>query len=136
MNTAGDERELPFQSGHQRARVCRALLALVDATEAWTPTGPALSARGAPPRGVEPDVRRILAACWALWEGSSTLSLSELLLLRPSLLEAVGELITALARGAVAVDAWLSRFEPAQGLPASPTQSRRTAAAGPLKLTR
>ena len=136
MNTANDERELPFQSGHQRARVCRALLSLVDAAEAWTPTGPALSARAAPPRGVEPDVRRILAACWALWDGCSTLPLSELLLLRPSLLEAVGELIAALARGTVAVDAWLARFEPAQGSPVSPAPRRRAAAAGRLKVTR
>ena len=60
----------------------------------------------------------------------------ELLLLRPSLLEAVGELIAALARGTVAVDAWLARFEPAQGSPASPAPSRRAAAAGRLKVTR
>ena len=136
MNTASDERELPFQSGHQRARVCRALLSLVDAAEAWTPTGPALSARAAPPRGVEPDVRRILAACWALWDGCSTLPLSELLLLRPSLLEAVGELIAALARGAIAVDVWLARFEPAQGSPPCQTPSRQSTAAGRLRLTR
>jgi hypothetical protein len=108
-------------------------LALVDAAERWTPTGPALAAREAPS---DPDVRRILAACWALWEGCSTLSLDELLLLRPSLLEAVGELIAALARGPAAVDAWLARFEPAQGSSASPTPSRRVAAAGHLKVTR
>ena len=125
-----------FQSGLQRARVCRALLALVDAAERWTPTGPALAARAAPSRTTEPDGQRLLAACWALWEGCSTLSLSELLLLRPPLLEAMGELIAALARGAPAVDAWLARFEPAQGSSASPTQSRRAAAAGRLKLTR
>jgi len=136
MNTASDERELPFQSGRQRARVCRALLSLVGAAECWTPTGPAMAARVAPPPSAEPDVRRILAACWALWEGCSTLSLSELLLLRPSLLEPVGELIAALARGAVAVDAWLARFEPAPGASASPTPGRRTAAAGHLKVTR
>ena len=138
MKTASREQGLglPFQSGLQRARVCGALLALVDAGERWTPTGPALDARVAPPRGAEPDVQRILAACWALWEGCSTLPLSELLLLRPPLLEAVGELIAALARGAVAVDAWLVRYEGAQGSSASPTPSRRTAAAGHLKLTR
>ena len=136
MNTASDEGGLLFQSGLQKSRVCSALLALVDATERWTPTGPALAARVAPPRSTEPDVRRILATCWALWEGCSTLSLSELLLLRPPLLEAVGELIAALSRGAVAVDAWLARFEPAQGPSASPTPSHRSAAAGRLKLTR
>jgi hypothetical protein len=111
-------------------------LALVDAGERWTPTGPALAARVAPARGEAPDVQRILATCWALWEGCSTLPLSELLLLRPPQLEAVGELIAALARGAVAVDAWLVRYEGAQASSASPAPSRRTAAAGHLKLTR
>ena len=136
MNTARDELGLTFHRGAQRARVCCALLARVGAAECWTPTGPALAARVAPSRGSEPDTQRILAACWALWEGCSTLSLNELLLLDPSHLEATGELIAALARGPAAVDDWLARFEPAQGSPASPTPSRRAAAAGRLKVTR
>ena len=124
MKAASEPHGLRIQSPAQRARVCRALLALADAAECWTPTGPALAAR-ALPRGAEPDVQRTLAACWALWEGSSTLSFSELLLLRPPMLEAMGELIASLARGGVAVDAWLARFEPA-----------RSTATGNLKLTR
>ena len=136
MSSASDARALPFQSGLQRARVCCALLALVDAADCWTPAGPALAARAAPSRKAEPDVQRMLALCWALWEGCSTLALSELLLLRPPRLEAVGELLAALARGGPAVEAWLERFEPAQGSPARPVPSHRAALAGHLKVTR
>jgi hypothetical protein len=134
MNTARDARALPFHSGLQRARVCCALLARVDAADRWTPSGPALAARAVPTRRAEPDAERMLALCWALWEGSSTLSLSELLLLQPSRLEAVGELIAALARGAPAVEAWLERFERPE--PAGPAPGRRSAEARRLKVTR
>ena len=137
MSSASDELGLTFQRGAQRARVCRALLARVGAAECWTPTGPALAARAAPSRSSEPDTQRILAACWALWEGCSTLSLNELLLLDPSHLEATGELIAALARGPAAVDDWLARFEPAQGFSARAGGSSKTSAkvstANPLK---
>jgi hypothetical protein len=120
-----------FTSGTQRARVCLALLALVGASERWTPAGPAPGARVSPPRSGDPDAPRLLAACWAIWEGCSTLTLDELLLLRPQRLEAVGELLAALPRGSAAIDGWLSRYE---SLPASPT--RRAASTGRLKLTR
>lgn len=119
-----------FTSGTQRARVCLALLALVDATERWTRSGPAPGARVSPPRSGDPDAPRLLAACWAIWEGCSTLTLDELLLLRPQRLEAVGELLAALPRGSAAIDGWLARYE----RPASPTL--RAASAGRLKLTR
>jgi hypothetical protein len=99
-----------FESSRQRARACRALLALVDATGCWTPHGPAPDALVAPPE--QPDAQRLLALCWALWNGCSTLVLSELLLLSPRPLEAVGELLVALARGPAAIDGWLARFEP------------------------
>jgi hypothetical protein len=123
-----------FTSGTQRARVCLALLALVDATERWTRNGPAPGARVAPPRSADPDAGRLLAACWAIWEGCSTLTLDELLLLSTPRLEAVGELLAALARGSAAIDAWLARYEGVPGPPPSP--SRRAASAGRLKLTR
>jgi hypothetical protein len=111
METARVDLPAGFESGRQRARVCRALLALVDATGCWTPVGPAPAALAAPPE--QPDARRLLALCWALWNGCSTLSLNELLLLSPRRLEATGELLVALARGSAAVDGWLARFEPA-----------------------
>jgi len=120
-----------FDSGLQRARVCRALLGLVDAAERWTPAGPATDARVSPARSQDPDAPRLLAACWALWEGSSTLTLSELLRLSPPRLEAVGELLAALARGPLAVEAWLERFEPVTTPPRSALRSggpRRTGA--------
>jgi hypothetical protein len=123
-----------FTSGTQRARVCLALLALVDATDRWTANGPAPDARVAPPRSSDPDASRLLAACWAIWEGCSTLTLDELLLLSPPRLEAVGELFAALARGSAAIDSWLARYERAPRVPASP--NRRAASAGRLKLTR
>jgi hypothetical protein len=122
-----------FTSGTQRARVCLALLGLVDATERWTPNGPAPDARVAPPRSADPDAPRLLAACWALWEGCSTLTLDELLLLSSPRLEAVGQLLAALAHGSVAIDAWLERYE---GVTPPTSPSRRAASAGRLKLTR
>jgi hypothetical protein len=91
------------------ARVCLGLLALVDAADCWMPTGPA--------PGVHP------------------LSLRGLLLLSPPRLEAVGELLAAIARGPAAIDAWLERYPPAQHSPPSRAQSR-AAAAGRSKLTR
>jgi hypothetical protein len=123
-----------FASGTQRARVCLTLLALVDATERWTANGPAPGARVVPPRSADPDAGRLLAACWAIWEGCSTLTLDELLGLSPARLEAVGELLAALARGSPEIDAWLVRYGSDTGPAASPT--RRAASAGRLKLTR
>jgi hypothetical protein len=102
----------PFRDGSQRASACQLLLGLVGAAERWTPTGPAQEARAAFDHTAGPDAQRMLAACWAIWEGSSTLGLNELLLLEPRRLEAVGELLAAMARGSTAIDAWLARWEP------------------------
>lgn len=101
-----------IENPQQRARVCRALLALVGASERWTPGGPAPAARVSPPGTGDPDAHRILAACWALWEGCSTLSLADFLQLSPRRLEAAGELLAAIARGSASIDEWLARFEP------------------------
>ena len=76
----------------------------------------------------------MLAACWAVWEGSSTLSVHELLRLTPPRLEAVGELLAAIARGPAAIDAWLERYPPTQESPSR--AQRKAAAAGRSKLTR
>ena len=106
-------RAAPFRDGPQRANTCRRLLDLVDASDRWTPNGPTPEARVAPAAECGPDAQRLLAACWAIWEGSSTLALNELLLLEPRRLEAVGELLAAMARGSGAIDAWLARWEAA-----------------------
>ena len=110
--------ELVSLSGSQRACVCIALLALVGAAGRWTRTGPTRDARVAPSRSVDPDGHAMLAVCWAIWEGSSTVSLNELLQLSPPRLEAVGERLAAIARGPAAIDGWLGRFEPAPAAPA------------------
>jgi hypothetical protein len=135
MNTAS-ETLCSFESALQRARTCRALLALVGAASRWTPSGPAPDARVAPARSSEADAQRILALCWALWEGSSTLSVNELLRLDPVRLAAVGELLVALAGGARSIDEWLARWEPAQDPQGGRAASRRAALSGRLKLTR
>jgi hypothetical protein len=109
-----------FRDGTQRANACRVLLGLVGASDRWTPTGPAPAARIALDGDAGPDARRILQACWAIWEGTSTLALNELLQLEPRHLEALGELLAAMARGPAAIDAWLARWEP---LSASPRAS-------------
>ena len=126
--------ELAFGSG-QRASVCLALLALVDAADCWTATGPAPGMRLARSRAVDPDTRTLLAVCWVIWEGSSTLSLHEVLRLSPPRLGAVGELVTAIAGGPAAIDAWLERYPPAPDSPPGRPQSS-AAAAGRSKLTR
>ena len=103
---------LPFRDGSQRATTCQLLLRLVGASDRWTPNGPAPEARVAFDHGAGADAQRILAACWAIWEGSSTLAVNELLLLEPRRLEAVGELLAAMGRGSTAIDAWVARWEP------------------------
>jgi hypothetical protein len=95
--------------------VCIALLGLVGAAGRWTSTGPTRDARVAPSRSVDPDGHAMLSVCWAIWEGSSTLSLNELLQLSPPRLEAVGELLASIARGPAAIDDWLGRFASAPG---------------------
>ena len=101
-----------FRDGPQRAHTCCRLLGLVGASDRWTSTGPTPEARAALDRSAGPDAQRILAACWAIWDGSATLGLNELLLLKPEHLEAVGELLAAMATGATAIDDWLVRWEP------------------------
>lgn len=117
-----------FRDGSQRARACQALLGLVGTSERWTPAGPAPEARVAPTGDADPDAQRILEACWALWEGSSTLTMNELLRIGPSRLEAVGELLSAMGLGPAAIDAWFARWEP-HGVPPR-TSSRSPRAVG------
>ena len=130
MIEARNDPSASFESALQRALVCRALLSLVGARERWTSTGPAPAARASPSKEEHPDVGRILAACWALWDGCSTLALNELLLLGPRPLEAIGELIAAIGRGPLAIDDWLDRFEPAAGLARGASRLPRRARIG------
>jgi hypothetical protein len=115
-----------FGSGVQRASVCHVLLALVGEEERWAATGPSPASRAAPPRQADADGARMLAACWALWEGCSTLTVDELLRLAPARLEAMGELLAAMARGPEAIDQWITRFRP----------RRAATSVGRAKLTR
>lgn len=101
----------PFRDCDQAARVCRTLLARVGLERHWSLGGPLPEARLAPPNGANSDERRLLEACWALWERTSTLSLDQLLRLAPDHLETLGELIAALARGTEAIDGWVERAE-------------------------
>ena len=99
----------PFCDREQAARVCRTLLARVGLERSWSLAGPSPEARLAPPKGADSDERRLLEACWTLWERTSTLSLDQILRLAPGHLEALGELIAALARGSDAIDGWVER---------------------------
>lgn len=101
----------PFRSREQAARVCRTLLGRVGLEKHWSLAGPSPEARLAPPNGANSDERRLLEACWTLWEGTSTLSLDQLLCLGPDHLEALGELVAALARGPDAIDGWVERAD-------------------------
>lgn len=96
-----------FRDGRQRSGVCRALLAPVSRSAFWGPEGPRLEAHASPSFETEPDVRRLLSVCWTIWSGADTVSLAELLELRPDRLRAVGELMQAVAAGPDAIDGWL-----------------------------
>ena len=101
----------PFRDREQAARVCRTLLARVGLERQWSLGGPSPEARRAPPNSADADQRRLLETCWTLWERTSTLSLDQLLRLEPAHLEALGELIAALAQGAEAIDDWVARAD-------------------------
>lgn len=103
-------RSVPFRNREQTARVCRTLLARVGREQCWPPGGPSNEARLVPPNSSNSDERRLLEACWTLWESTTTLSLAQLLRLEPAHLEVLGELIAALARGPDAIDDWVERM--------------------------
>ena len=117
----------PFRDREQAARVCRTLLARVGLERHGSLAGPSPEARRAPPSGANSDAGRLLEACWTLWERTSTLSLDQLLRLAPAHLEALGELIAALALGAEAIDGWVERAdrETAGSLPGLRSASAR-----------
>jgi hypothetical protein len=97
-----------FRDREQAALVCRVLLGSAGLAHGWTRTGPrpdalALSCTSSA------AVRRLSAACWAIWEGCTTLGFDEILAMEAEHLDLLGELLSALARGPDEVDAWLHR---------------------------
>lgn len=106
-----------FRDRRQKIAVCRTLLARSGLERFWSSDGPVL--------GEELDLRRALATlpsdalklllvCWALWDETGILAVSDLLHLEAAELAAVGELLRSIAQGPDEIDGWLARWAPAE----------------------
>jgi hypothetical protein len=102
-----------FRDVRQRARVCRALLARVHLEDLWSEYGPSVEGLGLRHDGsgrLAPDASLLLGTAWALWNGTRSLTLADLLDLDGEHLCVVGELLAAMSRGPHEVDGWLAQW--------------------------
>jgi hypothetical protein len=104
-----------FRDDAQRARACRALLAIVRLEQLWSHIEPLpeamdlLAHNGGPLSSGE---RIFLLAAFAFWNGVGDLRLAEVIEeLGGDHAEAICSLVVACARGASAVDIWLATYE-------------------------
>lgn len=113
-----------FRSRRSQARVARALVARVGLERLWSDEGPTREAQLLAEAEHLPLGRRERALCrvaWLIWDGSSGITLGDLLDLTDSEdLGTIAELLRAMSVGADAVDAWLRAHAPGHG-PAPPT---------------
>ncbi len=107
-----------FRDDRQRARVCQALCALVGFPTFWTDAGPSprvkelLEADGGP---LSHGEKVMVFVAWALWNSRGGLTIAELVdTLDRENLTAIGELLSALANGPAALDAWLAEYSGAE----------------------
>lgn len=104
-----------FGSDRQAAACARALLAPVRLADLWTPDGPTPRACGlyeADGGALSGGERALLLLAFALWNGGRRGAVADLLALDGGNLAAAGELLTAVALGPEAVDAWLDERAP------------------------
>jgi len=100
-----------FRDRHQRAAVCRVLLGRAGLDGAWSEDGPVMrSLRNACDPGFPPGTLPVLMLCFAIWDETAILAFSDVFRLRNAELEAVGELLTCVARGPGEVDRWIDRW--------------------------
>jgi len=96
----------------QRALACRVLLATVGLERLWTRSGPTdeaftLLAVGLPPLAA--NERVMLLATWAIWNGSGSITLAEIIdHLGSEALDVLCFLLMASKYGPEAVDDWLA----------------------------
>jgi len=128
-SSAGTGTMLSVDDG-QRCRAIEALLGVAGMGHLWSSLGPTRAARRLREADELPvDERVMLSAAWALWDGSGAIHVSTIDLLDERSAAALSELVIALGRGPVAVDAWLARYaEPAEataGRAKAPSRSSR-----------
>ena len=104
---------LMFKDDLERARICSALLALIDRDALWTESGPTTAAMELHKKhggSLSHGESVMLGVAWAMWTGENDwpLAFNEVLYtLDAKALRAVGYLIVALATGHDAIDKWL-----------------------------
>lgn len=115
---------MSFRDDQQIARAARSLLIVTgQAAELWTEDGPtALAVQyrddGAPFGSGGVVLSRL---AWDIWNDSGKVTISDLLsTLDTKNLRAVGELLTAVAAGGAAVDAWIAQREAQETSASSP----------------
>ena|ERR1035438_7659609 len=102
-----------FKDDPERARICSALLSLINRGSLWTESGPTAAAMELHKRhggSVSHGESVMLGVAWAVWTGENDwpLTFNEVLYtLDAKSLKAVGYLIVALATGHAAIDKWL-----------------------------
>lgn len=108
-----------FRSRRSQARVARALVARVGLERLWSDEGPTREAQLLAEAEHLPLGRRERALCrvaWLIWDGSSGITLGDLLDLTDSEdLGTIAELLRAMSVGADAVDTWLRAHAPRHG---------------------
>jgi hypothetical protein len=79
----------------------------------WSEDGPSVEGVAQRHNGsgeLAPDASRLLGTAWALWNGTQSLTLADLLELDGEHLCVVGELLAALSRGPHEIEGWLAQW--------------------------
>ena len=101
-------------SDRKKSRALATLLEIAKLPEVWDADGPRDEARRLrdDPSGLAATQRMALTAAWALFDGSSSLRVTDLWLLDTAFGEALSDLILALSEGDLGLDRWMSRYSP------------------------
>jgi hypothetical protein len=97
------------------ARMCRVLCRHAGLLGMWTDAGPTRSAVLLLRRGGYPlsgARRTMFLVSWALWDGSGKVGVWDMLRLRRSQVQVIGEALAALGSGTYGVEAWLAKKAP------------------------
>jgi len=102
-----------------RARAIKALLASAGLGYLWSAEGPTnLARQPGTSEKLTLEERIMLSAAWALWDGSGTLRITDLVCVDERWLDATVSLVMAFGTGQGAIEAWIAEHE-------TPTLGRR-----------
>ena len=99
---------------HQRLRVCKALLSLMDYGHLWDADGPTVEAKkfvdqyGGPMSNPQWILYQVV---WYVWGRPADVKLQEVMQLPPPYNELVTSLLNGMTTGPAAVEAWLTRLK-------------------------